>query len=371
MAKDYYATLGVGRDATREEIKKAYKQLAKKYHPDINKDADAAERFKEINEAAAVLGDEQKRRRYDQFGDAAFKQGGGFSGGGFDFSGFDFSDFGFADFGDIFESFFGGGRRRSPMGSRGHDLRADLEITLEQVATGLERELRIRKEVVCDACDGIGGEGVATCNTCGGAGMVREARRTPFGVMQTTVRCPACQGRGKTVQKRCHACGGSGTVERQVALKVTIPAGIEDGSRLRLTGEGGAGPYGAPAGDLYVVVHIAEHELFERDGDDVYLEVPISFTMAAIGAQIEVPTLTGSATLKVPAGTQPGTLLRMGGKGLPHLRGHGRGDQLVRITIEVPKRLTKKQRELLEEFDSHDPPHKRLFERIKRTFSQQ
>ncbi|RME53394.1 molecular chaperone DnaJ [Candidatus Woesearchaeota archaeon] len=368
MGKDYYNILGVDRGASKEEIKRAFKKLAKKYHPDINKEEGAAERFKEINEAASVLLDEEKRRQYDQFGSDAFKHGG--FGAGPDFSGFDFSDFGFEGFQDIFESFFGGGRRRgSSYKERGRNIRVDLDVTLEDVARGVERELVLRKNVACHDCNGEGGTSPRVCNVCRGEGFVHDTRRTPFGLFQTTTPCRACHGEGKAWKNICATCRGSGVVSRKEHITVKIPAGIDSETQLRLAGKGDAGPRGAPPGDLFVAVHVQEHPYFKRRGQDIVLEVPVNVTTAVLGGELTVPTLDGEAKLKIPQGTQPGTVLRMRGKGLPSLRGSGKGDQLVVVDVEIPKHVTKKQRKLLEEFEKEQtPPHVKFFERLKKTF---
>ncbi len=367
--KDYYKTLGVSKDASKEDIKKAYKKLAKKYHPDLNKDNPEAEKkFKEINEAASVLTDDQKRSQYDQFGSAGPQFGNGGFGGGFE--GFQGGDF---DFNDIFSSFFGGGgrspRRRGPR--PGDDLRYDIEITLEDVAKGLEKKVKIKKTDKCSYCDGKGGTGVKTCSTCHGRGSVMQQRRTPFGIFQTQTTCPTCHGRGEIIENKCSHCHGTGQELKEKTIKISVPKGVSDGTRLRLSGEGEAGEAGAPSGDLYVFIHVKEHDLFERDGSDLYIEVPITFSQAALGAKIKVPTILGKAELKIPAGTQPETLLRMKGKGLSNLRYSGSGDQYVKITIDVPTKLTKKQKDLLKEFDESlkgKKPHEKLLDKLKEVF---
>lgn len=369
MAKDYYAILGVSKDASREEIKKAYKKLAKKYHPDVNKEPEAEQKFKDVNEAAAVLGDEEKRRQYDSVGHDAFTQGAR-SGGGF--SGFDFSGFGAdMDFGDIFESFFGGGfgdmfgRRR-----RGADLRYDLDLTLKEAAEGVSKSIRVRKKSTCGACGGTGGEKTEQCGTCRGQGRVRQMQRTPFGVFQTTTACPECRGQGIRIVTPCGQCGGDGVVVETRELNVDIPAGVEEGSRLRVPGEGEAGPRGN--GDLYVFISVKQHPLFERQGRDLLLEAPITFFQAVFGDEIQVPTLDGKAKLKIPAGTQSGTTFRLRGKGIPSLHGGGRGDELVTVQVETPKKLTKKQREALERASDafgDKRPSKGLFEKLKESFA--
>ncbi len=364
MSKDYYETLGVDKQADKATIKKAYKKLAKKYHPDLNKDnPEAEQKFKEVNEAAGILLDDQKRQQYDRFGSEGMNQG-GFGGGAH--QGFDFND--------IFDQFFGGGF--NPFGGgredlRGNDLRYDIDITLEEVATGVDKEISFRKKSNCSSCDGKGGSGIKTCSTCQGRGRVMRQQQTAFGVFQTQSTCPSCKGRGKTVEKVCTSCSGSGTEMKQETIPISIPAGINEGTRLRVPGKGEAGEAGAQAGDLYVYVHVKPSKLFKREESDVYLTVPITFSQAALGDTIEVPTILGKATVKVPAGTQPGTLLRMKGKGLPHLRGSGQGDQYVKIKVEVPTSLSKKQKELIEELDAQQKekkPHEKLFDKIKEAF---
>jgi molecular chaperone DnaJ len=359
MAKDYYRILGVEKTATKEEIKKAYKKLARKFHPDVNTEPNAAEKFKEINEAAQVLGDDTKRQQYDQFGDAeSFKQASGFR--GFDFSdfGFDFTDFASFDFGDIFDRFFGGGARFSPRRgrrpSRGSDLRYDMEITLEEAAFGAEKEISIPRSETCPECGGSGakkGTDVTECQDCGGTGVVRRTQRTPFGMFSSTTTCPRCHGEGKMIEEECPECDGTSTVHKRRKLKVRLPKGSEEGTNLRISGEGEAGQRGASSGDLYIVLHIKEHRIFERQGDDILVKINIPFTTAALGGEIQVPTLKGKATLKIPSGTQAGTVFKMRDLGIPYLHGHGTGDQLVKVDIDVPTRLTQRQKKLLAEFD--------------------
>jgi molecular chaperone DnaJ len=354
--KDYYETLGVSRDATRDDIKKAYKRLAKKYHPDINKESGSADKFKEISEAAAVLGDDDKRANYDRFGTADVS--GGF--GGADFSGFDFSDFfrqgqGF-DFDDLFESFFGGGFRRKARGpQRGSDLRYDLNITLEDCAFGAKKNIVIPRMAKCDRCDGTGAQSssdIKTCETCHGSGIEKRVQRTVFGIFQQTATCSKCHGQGTVIKNPCPVCDGDGIVKKNVKLEIEIPKGADNGTKLRLKGEGEAGEKGGHPGDLYVIIHVEEHDTFRRDGDDISIEVPISFTQACLGCEMEVPTLEGKAKLRIPSGTQPDTVLRMKGKGIENIRGYGSGDQHVKIIVKVPERLSSRQKELLKEFDS-------------------
>ena len=349
MAKDYYKVLGIDKNATKEEIKKAYKKLAKKYHPDLNKDKDAEQKFKEINEAASVLADDEKRTQYDQFGTTAE----GFSGQGFNFDDLMRNTGGF-DFDSIFDSFFGGGifgRKRGPR--RGADMRYDTDITLEDAAKGTTRTIEIPIHERCDKCNGSGAKSekdIIECPDCNGAGMIRRTQRTPFGLFSTQSVCRKCMGEGKFVKKKCSECKGKGSVKKNKKIELKIPAGAETGTNLRIRGAGAIGEKGAEAGNLYVIIHVKEHELFIRHGNNIHIKVPISFVTAALGGEIEVPILDGKAKLKIPAGTQPGTIFRMRKKGIHSLHGFGTGDELVTITIEVPKKLSKKQKELLKEF---------------------
>lgn len=363
MAKDYYETLGVQRNATKEEIKKAYKQLAKKYHPDLNKESGAAEKFKEINEAAAVLSDDQKRAHYDQFG-TADSGAGGYS--AHDFSGFDFS----AGFDDILDSFMGGfgGRRRRRGPQPGNDLEYELEVTLEDAAFGATKTITIPRLEQCSACHGVGGKDSTTCGSCHGSGNVTQRQRTPFGIFQSSMPCRECNGSGALISNPCSACDGVGHVKRKRDLEVKIPKGIQSGTRLRLSGEGEAGERGAPSGDLYIYVVVKPHDVFQREGDDLLVTVPLDFATAALGGEAPVPTLEGEATIEIPAGTQVNTLFRLRGKGMPHLRGHGHGDLKARVSLSVPTRLTKKQKELLEAFAVESGKKKGVMDKIKEVF---
>ena len=359
--KDYYKTLGVEKSASKEEIKAAYKRLAKKFHPDVNKDSDATEKFKEINEAASVLGDDQKRQQYDQFGsDFERKYHQNFNQ---EFSGFDFQDM---DFGDLFEMFFSsggfsnGGRSRQ---SRGRDLRYDVEITLEDAAKGIKKTVHIEKPTACEDCDGRGGDDYETCNECNGKGIKRVTQRTPFGMFASTMACKKCEGRGEIIKNTCSTCKGHGIVNKKKTLEISIPAGVDNGAQLRLREEGEA-VKGGTTGDLYVFINVESHKYFDRQGDDIVLDVPISVTQAILGDEIDVPTLEGKATLKIPRGTQPETVLRMRGKGVQHLNGHGIGDELIKIKIEIPEKLSKKQEELIKEFEKESGKKKSFFERI-------
>lgn len=352
MAKDYYKILGVSNNATKNDVKKAYKQLAKKYHPDLNREPDAAEKFKEINEAASILADDQKRANYDRFGTAEATFG-----PGFDFSKFDFSDFGFGrfDFESIFNELFGGGFSfvRPERRSRGVDLRYDIELTLDDAAKGTTKKISFPRTEVCKQCNGSGARSnsdIETCNTCNGTGMQRTSRRTAFGIFSTSTTCSKCRGEGRVIKKMCTKCKGSGFERKSKMVEVNIPAGVENGSTLRLQGLGQLGDRGGPAGNLYVVIHVKAHDVFERVGDDIYLETQISFTQAVFGDEISVPTLTGKVKLKIPAETQTNTIFRMKGKGIPHINGVGKGSQMVKVLIETPKKLNKKQKKLLKEF---------------------
>jgi molecular chaperone DnaJ len=377
MAKrDYYEVLGVNRDADAEDIRKSYRKLAVKYHPDKNPgDHTAEEKFKELGEAYEVLSEPQKRAAYDQYGHAAFdarqraSRGGG--AGGFH-DPFDiFREVFGAGGGSIFESFFGGGGERSGP-QRGDDLRYDLPITLEEAAAGCEKEISVSKLDRCETCGGSGGEkgsGVKTCQTCGGRGQVMMSRGI-FSIAQT---CPQCRGQGRILDKPCKSCQGDGRQERTSKIKLKIPPGVDDGTRLRSSGNGEAGFRGGPQGDLYVILHVQAHEIFQRDGDDLHCEVPVSFIQAALGAEIEVPTLEGKSVVKIPAGTQSGAVFRVKGRGIKNLQGYGLGDLHARIQVEVPTRLTHEQKAKLQEFaalcDGQEAPMtKSFFEKAKKFF---
>lgn len=379
--RDYYEVLGVSKTATQDELKKAYRKLARKYHPDLNKDnAEAAEKFKECNEAYSVLSDEQKRAQYDQFGHAAFENGGMGGGGGFGGAG-GFGGFGGSGMEDIFDMFFGGqgsrGGRSSKAGpQRGADLRFDLEISFEEAAFGLEKEINLYRDEVCDHCHGEGaepGSKVETCPECNGSGYVRFTQNTMFGQMVNERPCSRCKGEGKIISEPCKECRGKGTVKRNKKLKVKIPAGVDNGSRLRVSNEGEAGAKGGPSGDLYVYLYVKPHKFFERDGTTVLCEVPINIVQATLGADIKVPTLDGQVTMKIPEGTQPGKVMRIKGKGIPSLRNSSRGDQLVRIKVVVPTKLSDKQKDALRKFadiskDNINPEEKSFMDKVKDFF---
>lgn len=378
--RDYYEVLGVSKTATQDELKKAYRKLARKYHPDLNKDnPEAAEKFKECNEAYSVLSDEQKRAQYDQFGPEAFENGG--MGGGPGAGGFGgFGGFGGSGMEDIFDMFFGGqgrgGRSNNAGPQRGADLRYDMEITFEEAAFGVEKEISLKRSERCEHCHGEGaepGSKVETCPECHGSGYVRFTQNTMFGQMVNERPCSRCHGEGKIISNPCKECGGSGTVKKTKKLKVKIPAGVDNGSRLRVGGEGEAGLKGGPSGDLYVYLYVKPHKFFERDGTTVLCEVPINIVQATLGAEIKVPTLDGQVTMKVPEGTQPGKVMRLKGKGIPSLRGGGRGDQLVRMKVVVPTKLTDKQKDALQKFadiskDNINPEEKSFLNKVKDFF---
>lgn len=372
MAKrDYYEILGVERGADEADLKKAYRRLAMKYHPDRNPDDKAAEeKFKEANEAYEVLSDANKRAAYDQYGHAGVDPQMGGAGAGFG-GGASFSDI----FGDVFSDFFGGargGQRGGPQ--RGSDLRYTLELSLEEAVRGTTVTIRVPTLANCKTCNGSGakkGSSPTTCSTCGGIGQVRMQQGF-FSVQQT---CPRCHGSGKMITDPCGDCHGQGRVEEHKTLSVKVPAGVDTGDRIRLAGEGEAGALGGPAGDLYVVVSVREHDIFQRDGRDLYCEVPISFADAALGGELEVPTLDGRVKLKIPEGTQTGKLFRLRGKGVTPVRGGNAGDLMCRVVVETPVKLDKRQRELLEEFrrslqsdSSHSPRASGWFEGMKRFF---
>lgn len=379
--EDYYELLGVAKGVSDEDLKKAYRKKAVQFHPDKNPgNKEAEEMFKKISEAYEVLKDPQKRAAYDQFGHAAFQQGGapGPRGGGgaggfhdpFDIFREVFGQGGGG--GGIFDEFFGGGGGGGGGSGRGSDLRYDIEITLEEAAHGVEKEISFRRLGSCSHCSGSGAEPGSkrtTCPTCRGAGQVTTSR----GFFHVRQVCPTCHGSGARFERVCAKCDGEGRLQETAKINVRIPAGVDTGSKLRSSGNGEAGVMGGQAGDLYIVVHVKEHEVFERQGDDLFTEIPIKFTLATLGGTIQVPTLQGKATLKIPAATQSGTTFRLKGRGMPHLRGGAHGDQLIRVHVEVPSSLTSEQRRKLEEFaqacgDAEEPVGKSFFEKAKKFF---
>ncbi|MCY0875991.1 MAG: molecular chaperone DnaJ [Firmicutes bacterium] len=369
--RDYYEVLGVSQSASQDEIKKAYRGLARKLHPDVNKDDPNAEtKFKELSEAYEVLSDTTKRSQYDRFGHQDPTAGAGGFGGGF--QGQDFGGFG-----DIFDMFFGGagGRGRGPQ--RGADLEYTMAIEFKDAAFGLKKEIEIPRTETCDVCSGTGakpGTKVETCPTCKGSGAQEFVTNTPLGRMVNRRTCPTCQGTGKRITTPCTACKGAGTVRKRRKIEVNIPAGVDTGTRMRISGGGEAGDHGAPPGDLYIVIRVNKHDFFEREGNDIWCEVPITFVQAALGDEVTVPTLYGRETLRVPEGTQTGTVFHLRAKGMPRLgNGVAKGDQHVRVIVQTPSRLTDRQKDLFRELsrefgeESHEQS-RNIFERMKSAF---
>ena len=351
--RDYYEVLGIDKSAAEADIKKAYRKLAKEYHPDLHPgDKTAEAKFKELNEAYEVLSDADKRARYDQYGHAGVDPNFGAGAGGAGFGGMDF------DLGDIFNSFFGGGfssgsqRRNGPR--RGENIRASVMVTFEEAAFGCEKTINIGRIEKCDDCGGSGcakGTTAEVCSNCSGTGTVRTQQRTPFGIMQSTAECPKCGGKGRIIHQPCPTCHGAGAVRRQKRINVNIPAGIDDGQTISLRGQGHAGANGGANGDLLITISVRPHAYFSREDTSVLYEMPITVTQAILGDEVEVPTLDGKVKYTIPEGTQSGTVFRLRGKGIPYLRGSGRGDQYVTVTVEIPKKLTSEQKELLRKFD--------------------
>ena len=387
--RDYYEVLGLGKNATDAEIKSAYRKLAKKYHPDLNPgDKTAEEKFKEVNEAHDVLSDPEKRKRYDQFGFAGVdpNYGAGQSGGASGFGGF--GGAGGVDLGDIFGDIFGGGfggfggfggsARANPNAPRkGHDIQASVILTFEEAAHGCSKKITLNRQQTCPACHGTGceaGSSPETCTQCGGRGYVVTQQRTPFGVMQSQQPCPHCGGRGTIIKNPCKTCHGTGKTAARKTLEVKIPAGIDDDQNMALRGQGDAGSNGGPAGDVIVHVTVKRDAVFERDGYDVYVRVPITYSQAVLGAEIEVPTVDGKVAQKIPEGTQSGTKFRLRGQGIQYLNGRGRGDQYVIVEVEIPKKLNRTQREALKAFedslrDENYEKRKGFFKNLRDRFS--
>lgn len=380
MARDYYDILGVSKNASQDEIKKAFRKKARQYHPDVNKDnpKEAEEKFKEANEAYEVLSDETKKAQYDQFGHDAFKQGGGAGAGGFQggFGGFGGFGGGAGGFDNIFDMFFGGGGRGQQGPQKGNDLREDIDISFEDAAFGKSMDIEITRHEECDHCHGTGAEPgtkVDICPNCHGSGQETVIQNTPFGRMQSARTCSRCHGSGKNIEKPCTKCRGTGEMLAKRKIAIKIPPGVDNGSRLRVANEGEPGVSGGPKGDLYVYIYVRPHKEFERSGNDVISHVNISFAQAALGATVQVNTLDGKVELKIPEGTQTGTAFRVKGKGIPYLRNpKQRGDQHIVVTVQTPKKLTDTQRELLLRFanESNEDVNnlqvsKSLFEKIK------
>lgn len=368
MAKrDYYEVLGVPRTASEEEIKKAYRSLAKKYHPDVSTEENAAEKFKEIQEAYEVLSDPAKREQYNQFGHEGPQMGG--------FDGFNFGGFGgFGGFEDILSQMFGGrtrtsGNARRP--TRGSDLRTSLTISFEEAAFGTEKEITISKYETCSHCNGLGAESkndISVCSRCHGSGRVIVEQASIFGRIQTETACPTCGGSGEIIKNKCGVCGGEGRIKKQSKIKVRIPSGIEDGQGLKLSGYGEAGRKGGMNGDLYINVNVRPHEIFERDGLDVYMEMPITFSQAALGGEIIVPTLSGNVSLKIPGGTQTGTKFKLTGKGIHNSRTLETGHQFVIVKIVTPTKLSAEQKDLFKKLSKTDEMSESVFSKIKKFF---
>ncbi|HZX20162.1 MAG TPA: molecular chaperone DnaJ [archaeon] len=374
MAKDYYEILGVSKGASQEEIKKAYKNLAKKYHPDINKEADAEKKFKDVQHAYSVLGDDAKRKNFDQFGEQAERFGGQGTGGfqGFGGEGFDFSDmfeqFGFgSNFGDMF-----GGGKRGPQ--RGQDIFVRVDLTFEEAAFGAKKEIEIDRIEECENCEGSGarpGTRRTPCNVCEGSGIERQIRKTFLGTIATQSTCRRCHGSGEMVDDPCPVCEGNGRVHKRKKIKISVPEGINAGNHLRIRAQGNEGEIGAVRGDLIAVIYVEPHDVFKRDNFDIFMEVPISFSEAALGSEVEVPTLKGKAKLKIPNGTQSATLFKMKGKGIKKLEKNEYGDQFVRVTVKTPEKVSKKMKELFENLGKEEEiqkSRKGLFGKLKGFF---
>jgi molecular chaperone DnaJ len=378
--RDYYEVLEVGKTASKDEIKKAYRKLAMKFHPDMNKEnqKEAEEKFKEISEAYEVLVDDDKRARYDQYGHEGVSST--FGTGGFDWSNFthfgDISDIfggsgGVGFGGSIFDQFFGRGVQRGPQ--EGRSLRYDIEISIEEAASGAEKDLRVPHSVTCEICRGQGAKpgDLKTCQTCKGTGQVQRGQKRGYTSFVTITNCPTCGGTGKQILRKCPSCGGAGVQQTTSTIKVSVPKGADEGMRLRIRGAGEASPNGGPPGDLYIVVHIAEHPVFDRDGSNLWVETPITFAQAALGTEIQVPTLDGTALVTVPPGTQTGTVFRLKGRGMADMRGYSNGDEFVKVTVVTPTKLSSQQKDLMRQLgdslgDRAKPPtRKSVFKRFK------
>ena len=379
--RDYYEVLGVNKGASDDEIKKAYRKMAKEYHPDLHPGDKVAEaKFKEVGEAYEVLSDPQKKSRYDQFGHAGVDPNFGGGAGGWGGGGVNVD---FGDIGDIFSSIFGGGfgggtRRQNPNAPRqGTDVGASVFISFEEAAKGCKKKVKVERITTCSDCNGSGarrGTSPTTCPVCGGSGMVNHQQRTPFGVMQTQSPCSRCQGRGRIIENPCPTCSGQGRVRKSGEVGINIPAGIDDGQVITIPGHGNAGQNGGPAGDLQVQVSVRPHPLFERDGFNIWYELPITYAQAALGAEVEIPTLDGKITQTIKDGTQPGDVIRVRGKGIPYINGRGTGDLLLKVVVEVPKNLNREQKKILQEFeaatgDKQYQKRKSFFDTIKKHFS--
>ncbi len=360
--RDYYEVLGVDKNASEAEIKSAFRKLAKKYHPDVSKEPDAAEKFKEAQEAYAVLSDANKRRQYDQFGHSAFDQMGGAGASGFDFSDFDFSDI----FGDIFGSGFGFGGRSSNRSRRGNDTLVRIDLTFEEAVFGCKKDVKIDTMVECDSCNGKGGHGEKTCQTCHGSGQVTSEQRTIFGSFATRSTCQTCHGKGVTYDTKCSKCHGEGRIRENKTVEVKIPAGVDTGNKLRLNGKGEAGVNGGPNGDLYLEFKVKSHPLFERDENDVYLTLPITITEAVLGCKKDVPTLSGTVKLSIPTGSKTNDKHRLKGKGIADPQTGRKGDMYVIIDIHIPKKISRDQKKLFEALSKTKLDDSDKFDKIRK-----
>lgn len=366
--RDFYEVLGVSKSASADEIKKAYRKKAKQYHPDVNKDAGAEDKFKEVQEAYEVLSDDNKKAAYDRYGHAAFEQGGGPGAGGF--GGFGFDD---VDLGDIFGSFFGGGGRRQRQSGprRGDDHVMRLDITFMEAIKGVKKDIKVNYEAPCSHCNGTGAKSasdVTTCSRCHGTGQVQQQQSSPFGTFVTTATCPDCGGTGKVIKNKCPDCHGKGFVNKTVTVQLDIPAGINTGQQLRVSGKGGKGASGGPNGDLFVEIYVKAHSHFVREGRNIYVTVPISNVDATLGCEVDVPTVQGDVTLKIPAGTQAGTTLRLKGKGVKDLRSDNYGDQMVKIDVKIPTKLSSDEKELYQKLSKLTNKKESIFDTFKKTF---
>lgn len=362
--RDYYEVLGVSKDASEADIKSAFRRLAKKYHPDVSKEPDAAEKFKEAQEAYAVLSDPDKRKRYDQFGQAAFNNNGA---GGYDFSDFDFSDI----FGDLFGNAFGGFGGFSSFGGRGRaakgrDTVVRVDLDFEEAVNGCKKELTLSLNETCDECDGEGGHGVTTCDKCHGSGTINAHQQTLFGTFMTKTTCDKCGGSGKTFKEVCKKCRGTGKSKTTKKIEVTVPAGVDNGNQLRISGKGEAGSNGGPNGDIYLEFYVKDHPLFEREGDDIYLELPITVAEAALGAKKQIPTLSGNVTVTIPAGSESNDKLRLKGKGVQAVNSFRKGDMYIILKVIMPKKLSREQKKLFEKLADTDLDNDPEFNKIKK-----
>ncbi len=369
--KDLYEALGLQKGASDEEIKKAYRKLAKKYHPDLNPgDKTAEEKMKEVNAAYEILSDPEKKARYDQFGHAGVDPS--YGGGGGQYSGFE--DF---DLGSIFDSFFGGGQTRRSGPRKGESIRASVTLTFEEAAFGCQKQITVNRVETCPDCGGSGakaGTSAETCPDCHGTGQIKTTQRTILGMMSTSSPCSRCRGTGKIIKDPCPSCRGAGSLRKQRMITVQIPAGIDHGQTISVRGEGNAGQNGGPAGDIFVTVNVTPHEIFKRRGQDVMVELPVTFVQAALGAELEAPSIDGKISYNMPEGTQPDTVFRIRGKGIPNLNGRGRGDQFIKVKIEIPRNLTREQKDILRQFeetagDAQFGEKKGFFEKMKDLFN--